>query len=984
MGRTATRLFTSLYILSLIGVLIGPVLLDAGIWKHFLPGICVNTAVFDSHNRIYWFGTEGDGLFSFDGWRFQQITMLESAGHLLSDNINALAMDDEFLWIATDKGLARYKPVEQEWDSFTQNTGLVSDQVTALFIGERCIWYGTSGDGIGKFDGADWFYYGTSACYIRVFESGVWTWQELFSYSAVPGLSDIINTISGDQDGNIFIGTHNRGLIVLNQSDTSWTSYAYPDSFSSPQNNRVQAIAVDEGQQKWIGTDFGLIILNGKNHVDTTHIESDRGLVNSDINAIWIDGLNQKFIGTSGGVTILDSSGTRWSRFTLENPGGGPASNTVQAIAGDSDDNVWFGFAEASGVSQLNYKWMSLTKEDGEGLLSNFVNALSRDVKGRLWTGTKSGGVDIFNKSKWTHIPLQYAVTAIATTKSNRVWVGTQGGLFAMTSESTDAFFNMGFPENFPGDEILAMATQKDSVLWIGTEGGLCRLYFDSESQPVCDFFDLGTFDLPNYVQAVVVDRSSAVWVGTFNGLGRFDGQTWTVYKSMQDLPDDDIRALAADSSGAIWIGTAAGVARFRDNTWRAFGTTDGLPGTAITSLATAPNGTVWCGTLTGAASLNKQDSVWTAYTTFDGLGHDFITDITFARQGIVWLSTFGGGLSRYHRTEIAPVTQIVTDIDVITDNSVTFEFTGFDLNTPTTQLRYSYKLDHENWSRPTFTTFVTLAVAQQGRHTFRVKAIDKDNIEARYPAIKSFYRIDPGTGGSTTITDRSGLHGLDSVRVKLYWPPNQLAKTTRLKILPVPLDSLEKPAILAYDFKPFSTPIHPKGAILSFDFPKSSTEPGEQFSVHRDLDFQGKKDGTVLGGTVETENGIIRITTAIQQLGRYVVRKEEKPSRNQSKVEQHPINAQPRIFSPEGGGHGVETTLSFSLPQPAHVRIKVYNLAGRRVNIICDRTLGAGINAIPWNGRDRNGRVCPSGLYIMAVESSVLTATKKVMILKQ
>ena len=82
-------------------------------------------------------------------------------------------------------------------------------------------------------------------------------------------------------------------------------------------------------------------------------------------------------------------------------------------------------------------------------------------------------------------------------------------------------------------------------------------------------------------------------------------------------------------------------------------------------------------------------------------------------------------------------------------------------------------------------------------------------------------------------------------------------------------------------------------------------------------------------------------------------------------------FSAQPRIFSPNGHGHGTETTLSFQLQRPGSVKIKAYNLAGRLVRVVWDQPLNAGLNAVAWNGRDEDNRICPTGLYIMTIEGS-------------
>ncbi len=64
-------------------------------------------------------------------------------------------------------------------------------------------------------------------------------------------------------------------------------------------------------------------------------------------------------------------------------------------------------------------------------------------------------------------------------------------------------------------------------------------------------------------VNAIVQDRTGFLWFGTQDGLNRYDGYTFTIFKSdpadPQALADDWITALQADEDGSLWIGTNQG-----------------------------------------------------------------------------------------------------------------------------------------------------------------------------------------------------------------------------------------------------------------------------------------------------------------------------------------------------------------------------------------------------------------------------------------
>jgi ligand-binding sensor domain-containing protein len=64
-------------------------------------------------------------------------------------------------------------------------------------------------------------------------------------------------------------------------------------------------------------------------------------------------------------------------------------------------------------------------------------------------------------------------------------------------------------------------------------------------------------------VEAIVVAPDGALWFGTWDGVSRFDGQTWTTYTTKDGLTNDSVEAIAVAPDGALWFGTGGGVSRY-------------------------------------------------------------------------------------------------------------------------------------------------------------------------------------------------------------------------------------------------------------------------------------------------------------------------------------------------------------------------------------------------------------------------------------
>src|SRR5277367_6292121 len=63
-------------------------------------------------------------------------------------------------------------------------------------------------------------------------------------------------------------------------------------------------------------------------------------------------------------------------------------------------------------------------------------------------------------------------------------------------------------------------------------------------------------------VQAVLQDRVGFLWVGTQDGLYRYDGNHFTAFTSRDGLPGTRIEALHESADGTLWVSTGRGLAR--------------------------------------------------------------------------------------------------------------------------------------------------------------------------------------------------------------------------------------------------------------------------------------------------------------------------------------------------------------------------------------------------------------------------------------
>ncbi|MDZ7344958.1 MAG: hypothetical protein ONA90_10650 [candidate division KSB1 bacterium] len=759
------------------------------------------------------------------------------------------------------------------------------------------------------------------------------------------------------------------------------------------EGNNVTALAAGRDNSLWMGTlDQGIFHIQPNcefvcHIIENFTTQNLPPLLSNRINDIALDRDGNLWFATSAGVCRYNPE---VKSFRCLDENNFPNLRSVNTVFNDPDDNLWFGLSE-HGVLQFNNNWFSFRLED---FLSPFVQSLLL-VKDTLWVGTTRGIVRYKNEARIDAILPNRIVNALAPSDGSHVWVGVyelKGGVFSYEATGKQrCYLDLDGTGKRPKRNQIQQIIQRDEEVWIAADSLLTRVRARDCSVIATYSRESTQGGLVNdQIFAIAFDKAGKLWCGTPAGVSVYDPEAnqWSAtYTTANGLFDDNnVTAIAVDpTNGEMWVGTArGGIAIFDGNAWRNLNRRTVLVDNFITKIVFSNSGEVFVATPRGV-NRRDQQGLWTTFNFQSGLAADYVTSIALQGDSLRWFGTRGAGLTRYRPPKSLPQTFIETRFDVTDNSEVTYRFSAADLNTAPNEFRYRYWLDNDPPSEPTSDRFAGVQGLQPGPHTFYVQAIDRDGNLDPEPARDFFYRIDPNTGKTTVTVDASKIFAFDTVKIELYWPPYRETAVSSLAIEPADTVGLHKSAILAYDFLPYQTDIKDKGAILTFEFPCSAG--CDSLAIYREIDMQGIKVGQHIGGTpeVDSKTGTMRISTRIREFGRYSVRKEIIDSKEPK--EEDKIHVTPRIFSPLAGGHGQQTTLSFTLDQPAHVRIRVFNLAGRLVNTIWDDQMSAGINAVVWDGRDREDWICPSGLYIMVIESSGFKSPpqpQKVMVLNE
>ena len=112
--------------------------------------------------------------------------------------------------------------------------------------------------------------------------------------------------------------------------------------------------------------------------------------------------------------------------------------------------------------------------------------------------------------------------------------------------------------------------------------------------------------------------------------------------------------ALLADQAGFLWVGSEDGLYRYDGNRFKAYGRKEGLPSHFIWSLHQGPDGTLWVGTFKGLARL-RDDHFETVALGPDGFAPE-VSAIRTGPGGRIWVATSGGAFRQGEDGAFAPV----------------------------------------------------------------------------------------------------------------------------------------------------------------------------------------------------------------------------------------------------------------------------------------------------------------------------------------
>jgi ligand-binding sensor domain-containing protein len=263
--------------------------------------------------------------------------------------------EDNIIWIADmGTGVGKYDGVN--WTYYnSSNSGLTNDYVLCVYPdGDSLIWFGTWG-GLYKFDGDRWMNYNSSNS---------------------PLVSDNVSAVVRDKNSILWIGQIPRTIGgsdggLFSFDGTEWTWYNY-DNSSLP-SNRVIKLKIGQNNAKWIATQ----------PFPADYEDLGGGVACLTEDSTWI---------------VYDTSSskieTNWITDIAVDTGGFVFVTTKPMWKGPINTSEFYG----GGVYVIKDSIRSLFQVNNSALCDNHVSAISIDIYGNKWFGTKNG-ITVYNEN---------------------------------------------------------------------------------------------------------------------------------------------------------------------------------------------------------------------------------------------------------------------------------------------------------------------------------------------------------------------------------------------------------------------------------------------------------------------------------------------------------------------------------------------------------------------------------------------------------
>lgn len=536
--------------------------------------------------------------------------------------------------------------IQAQQFNFTQFTvadGLAQMQTMSILEDSRgYFWVGTYGGGVNRFDGAQFKSFTvedglSSNVVVDILEDdqgNIWftmlgagicryDGHKFKCYGSSEGLyyKERASMLL-DAEGRLVVYTNGEGLYRL--ENEYFRRFGEKDGLAS---DSIWSACLAPSGNIWLGTEHGLCSFNG---VNFQQIISSNPELNQKISAVAMGPEEKLWLACKGGVASFKNN--VFSELELNN-----ALNNIRVkeIYIDPLQRLWF--ATTRGVYRYS-DGVLFHYTSQPGLWENGINSIYQDQSGTYWICTDGDGLVKLDDEQFIHFaaaeenPLIYAV---CEQKDSSLWIGTESGMFSlknnlMTPLTGHPVFERGF--------ILDLAVDSLNNTWVGGFQGLHKWDGNSLEQVLVN----PDPEVQPVVISILPDDKGGVWIASKTGFYKVEGDSVVHLEGQNSVFSRIGKHLARDREGGVWMATRLnGIMHYDGNRVRTYKEEDGLVHNHVMNVTEDHNGNIWVGTYLGLSKFDGENFCY--LTQREGLPANSIFLVQIDSEGNLWAGTEKG-----------------------------------------------------------------------------------------------------------------------------------------------------------------------------------------------------------------------------------------------------------------------------------------------------------------------------------------------------
>ena len=556
------------------------------------------SSLYDTTDNI-WVGTEGGVyIFDYETESFELFKVLTAQGDSIKSNVNHIAEDrDGNLWFSTvGQGIFKYNISKHylEHYEFKDANGLMA---SVLVDSENQIWAVTNWGSptVSKLNKAE----NKFEPFPITYEAGQYDSNSLVMLE--------------DSEHALWLGTWECGLQKIDRYTGKAITYLHPSEGKGA--THIHSLMEYAPHQLLIGSDDGLLLFNTltcEHQLFTEDETNPYSLSNRFVYPIVKDREGGIWVGTYyGGVNYLSPNTGQFECFAHSRFYNSVNGTVIGRFCEDSSGYIWIA-SDDGGLSRFAPKDKQFTlympDEHRNSLSYHNVHALCMDDDD-LWIGTYTGGVNVLNTKTGTfrvYTTKGGDLTTLDGTSSyaifrdreKRIWVTSMAGINLYNREE-DNFIRVKDLESLTID----IDQDADGNIWFSTQGkGLFKNNTDKKTWKNYVYSNTPGALVNDQVNCVLIDGNGNMWVGTMNGLCKYDAGEDRFEAIPLDIPSRNICGIVEDQH-VLWLTTTKGLVRYAPGeSCQVFTRSDGLQSEQFLPNAAlkASDGKIYVGTVNG------------------------------------------------------------------------------------------------------------------------------------------------------------------------------------------------------------------------------------------------------------------------------------------------------------------------------------------------------------------------------------------------